>query len=148
MIDVNTFIGIYNAKVKGSKDLSDDDKVEIVRSIIHTKKYISYEKKQNLIKEVINEVVYDSDDDIIHYLSAYKYYYFIMMLIDEYTDLSIDDRSFDLLSMSGVIDYVIASFQREYDICANLLEMYMQDLETHRINREGLIIWQRVSTNN
>ena len=43
MIDVNTFIGIYNAKVKGSKDLSDDDKVEIVRSIIHTKKYISYE---------------------------------------------------------------------------------------------------------
>lgn len=138
MIDVSTFVGLYNSKIKNKENITDEEKIDIVSSLIHPLKYISFEKKKEFIKSLIKQLVSKADDGEYKYSSADKYYSITTLLLDKYTDLSIDERSYDLLCMSGTLDYIIASFGREYEMCCGLLDMYIQDLELHRLELEDL----------
>lgn len=124
---------IYKLKTKNKDNMSDDDKIKIIRDLIHPQKYLSFKKKQDLILDVLNKVVNISDGGQLLYNSCDKYVLFITTLLSVYTDLDIDEKSYDELCSNYILNYTIGSLGSEYDICLGIMEMYMDDLEHKRI---------------
>lgn len=124
---------IYNLKTKNKDNISDEDKIKIIKDLIHPKKYLSFKKKQDLILDILNKVVTITDDGRLLYNSCEKYVLFITTLLSVYTDLSIDEKSYDELCSNNILNYTIGSLGSEYDICLGVMEMYMDDLNHNRI---------------
>jgi hypothetical protein len=124
---------IYNLKTKNKDNISDDDRIKIIRDLIHPKKYLSFQKKQDLVLDILNKVVDISDDGQLLYNSCEKYVLFITTLLSIYTDLDIDEKSYDVLCSNYILNYTMASLGSEYDICLGIMEMYIDDLEHNRI---------------
>lgn len=133
------FVMQFNAKLKG-KEVSDSDKVDIIANMLHVKKYISIREKLKLVKDIISETVkYDNVTDKFIYNSFEKDLATIITLIKNYTDLNnFNETSYDLLCSNSLLDYVIASFGKEYGIFLGVMNTYMQDLESKRISLEDM----------
>ena len=125
-------ISIYNQKTKNKPDLSDEERIKIIKDLIHPKKYMSFKRKQEVILDVLKSVVIISDNKIF-YNSCNKYISFINTILSVYTDLNIDETSYDILCSNNILNYTIGSLGSEYDICLGIMEMYMDDLEHNRI---------------
>jgi len=128
---------IYNQKVKNKPDLSDEEKIKIIKDLIHPKKYITFKKKQEIILDVLYKVVKVSDGNIL-YNSCDKYVSFINIMLSTYTDLNINETSYDILCSNDILNYTLGSLGSEYDICLGIMEMYIDDLEHNRIE------WKRL----
>jgi len=129
---------IYNIKTKDVKDLTDEKRIEIIKNLIHLKKYISFKKKQDMILDILNKVVHISESGDLLYNSCEKYVLFITTLLSVYTDLDVDENSYDILCSNNLLNYTIGALGSEYDICLGIMEMYMDDLEHKRIKLERL----------
>lgn len=127
-------VNIYKVKTKNKPDLGDEDRIRIIRDIIHPKNYISFQKKQDLILDILNKVVTISEDGELIYNSCKKYVVFITTLLSIYTQLNIDENSYDVLCSNNLLNYTIGALGSEYDICLGIMEMYMDDLENGRIS--------------
>lgn len=129
-------VNIYNQKTKNKPDLSDEERIVIIQKLIHPKKYISFKNKQTLVSNILSNVVKFSDDGRLLYNSCDKYILFITTLLSKYTDLLIDENSYDILCSNNMLNLTIGALGSEYDICLGIMEMYMSDLEHKRINLE------------
>ena len=72
-------------------------------------------------------------DNKILYNSCDKYVLFINTLLSIYTDLDIDENSYDILCSNNMLNYTIGALGSEYDVCLGIMEMYMDDIEHERI---------------
>lgn len=124
---------IYNIKTKNKSELKDEEKIKIIQDLIHPKKYINFKSKQDLILEILSQVIRISDDDKILYNSCEKYVLFINTLLSVYTDLDIDENSYDILCSNNILNYTIGALGSEYDVCLGIMEMYIDDIEHKRI---------------
>jgi hypothetical protein len=131
-MECSQLVAIYNQKIKNKPDLSDEERIKIIKDLIHPKKYISFKKKQEIILDVLRNVVSISNNKIF-YNSCNKYISFINTILSIYTDLNIDETSYDILCSNNLLNYTIGSLASEYDICLGIMEMYMDDLEHNRI---------------
>lgn len=129
---------VYNIKTKDVKDLADEKRIEIIQNLIHPKKYISFKKKQDMILDILNRVVCVNENGDLLYNSCEKYVLFITTLLSVYTDLDIDENSYDILCSNNLLNYTIGALGSEYDICLGIMEMYMDDLGHKRIKLERL----------
>lgn len=127
------FVNIYNLKTKNKAELTDEERINIISNLIHPKKYISIQNKQDLVLDILKRIIQITDDGKLLYNSCEKYVLFITTLLSTYTDLSIDETSYDILCSNNLLNYTIASLGSEYDICLGIMEMYMDDLEHGRI---------------
>ena len=121
---VNNFITVYNVKTKHLKELTPDVIIETVRSLINPISYISYDNKIKIIDKTLEE----SQES--KYPTATRYKHFIINLIAAYTNLEIKEDDFDVLSESKMIDIILSTFKSEYEICSNLMQMCISDLES------------------
>lgn len=134
-MEVIQFTMQYNAKTK-DKDLNDYEKISIIKKMLNVKKYMSVRKKEDMIKKIIKTFI--TYDGKLRYSSFEKDLNTIICLIKEYTDLNIDENGYDLLCKEDLLEYVIGSFGKEYEICLGIMNTYMQDIELERIKLEDL----------
>lgn len=125
-------VNIYNIKTKNKIELQDEEKIKIIQDLIHPKKYINFKNKQDIILDILSKVVHISDNKIL-YNSCDKYVLFINTLLSIYTDLDIDENSYDILCSNNMLNYTIGALGSEYDVCLGIMEMYMDDIEHERI---------------
>lgn len=124
----------YSNKIKNKDNISTEESIEIIKKLIHPKKYISFDEKQKIIISVLKKVISYSEEGALLYNSCDKYIKFITTLLSVYTDLRIDEYSYDILCSKGLLNIVIGALGTEYDICLGIMEMYIEDLEYKRID--------------
>lgn len=134
MMECLGLVGNYKSRTKNKPDLSMEESIEIIKKLIHPKSYISFNEKQRIIIEHLKKVIKYSDDDKLIYNSCDKYKSFVLTLISVYTDLVINEYSFDILCSNKLLNLIIASLGSEYEICLGILDMYMEDLECKRLD--------------
>lgn len=124
----------YRSRTKNKPDLKFEEKVEIIKKLIHPKQYINFKEKQNFIIEMLKKIITYSDTEKLQYCSCEKYVIFIKNMLSIYTDLRIDEYSYDILCSNELLDIIVASLGTEYNICLGIMEMYIEDLEHKRID--------------
>lgn len=134
MMECLGLVGNYKSKIKGKENISPEEELDIVKKLIHPKKYLSFNEKQKIIIEILKKVITYSDDGKLIYNSCEKYKSFILTLLSVYTDLRIDEYSYDILCSNDLLNVAIASIGSEYEICLGILDMYMDDLEHKRLD--------------
>ena len=124
----------YKSKIKNKENITVEESIEIVKKLIHPKKYISFKEKQKIIISILKKIIFYSEENYLIYNSCEKYVVFINNIISVYTDLRIDEYSYDILCSNGLLNIVIGSLGTEYDVCLGIMEMYITDLEQKRLD--------------
>ena len=120
---VNPFITLYNSRLKHIVDPSPSQIIELIKELIKPEAYLTYDDKLKIVDRTIAETKTSPHP------TADRYRYFVCNLISVYTSLECDLKGFDALSSCGLIDLVISTFEQEFKICNNLLQMCLSDLE-------------------
>ena len=120
---VNAFITLYNARVKGIKDLNSDVIIQTIKDLIHPIQYVSFDNKIKMIKQVILET------KDLEYPTAERHRSFLVHLVSLYTDLEVTIEDFDILSQTKMIDVILPLFESDYRVCNSLLLMCLDDMK-------------------
>ena len=121
---VNSFITVYNARMKHIQEATPQIIMETIIELIHPIQYISYDNKLKLIKKTIEE----SQNN--EFPTAVRHRNLIVNLISAYTNLEMTNKDFDLLSQNKMLDVILLCFESEYKICNSLMEMCLYDIES------------------
>lgn len=132
-MEVIQFIMQYNAKIKG-KVLSDDEDLKLISNMIHPKEYLGFSKKKSIAKNIIKKTVSQDENLNIKYDGCDKYLHTIITLINEYTDLNIDEKGYDQICAHKLLNKIIATFGEEYEVVIGILNVYMEELELKHID--------------
>lgn len=132
-MEVIQFIMQYNAKNKG-KNLSEDEDLKLISSMIRPKEYLSFSKKKSIAKSIIKKTVIQDENLNITYDGCDKYLYTIITLLNEYTDLNIDENGYDQICANRLLNKIIATFGDEYEVMIGMLNVYMEELELKHID--------------
>lgn len=146
-------------KIKEFSDLfiksGESDRISLVKEHI-TEKYLPYEKKMVICKNIINNADYTPNIDIVdkRYYSPntpMRYVFFCMSIVDFYTDIeleitTIDNEEkkdviggFNLLDQNGVFEILFQELGREYKNLNTVLNMMIDDTNTKENNLVGFL---------
>ena len=135
-METTQFVMQYNAKVR-NKNLTEKEHIDIVTQMIHPKSYISISKKKEIVQNIIKETIKQDDELNIIYDGCDKYLITMIFLINEYTDLNIDEKGYDQICANGLLDLVINSFGSEYETIMGIMNLYMEQLVLKQIDIRG-----------
>ena len=121
---LNTFISLYNVRIKSIDNLNSNIIMEIVNDLVKPLSYLSFDDKIKIVKKTIN----DSKNE--EFPTPYYYRNLIINLISAYTNIEMDANGFDTLSENKLIDVILNLFEPEYKICSSLLQMCLSDMES------------------
>jgi len=110
---------------------SEEDKLRVFRQIVKITPYINYDKKCELIEKLLLQ------DGKCAY--AYIQKRFIECMLKYYTDIEILSDTYDILEEVDVLRYIILLFKTEYERCTQILNMYLDDIQSGRITYENLL---------
>ncbi len=104
-----------------------------VTDLIATKRYISSEEKIRLAKEVVDFSV-EYDRGFVKFDSYAKHLSFIFNVIETHTNLCFSDnwadkmQEYDLLCENGLLEAIIDTFRRDYEVSLEVLDMMCDDM--------------------
>lgn len=108
-----------------------NNRIDIANEI-EVKPYISITQKKQLADAVLDECIYEVDNEI-HVNSVDKYLLFIISVISLHTNLEFDYENgssvedYDALCESGLLIKVIDTFKDDYASCQEVLNMVTSD---------------------
>lgn len=117
----NNLVSLYNARVKQTKEITSEIVINTITDLIHPIAYIPYDKKLEIIDKTIEE------SNGTKYPTPERYRNLIINLILAYTNIEMDNSAFDILSENKMLDIILSTFQSEYKICENLMQMCLMD---------------------
>lgn len=95
--------------------------MDIIVDLIKPKQYLSYDKKIDLALTTIEQS--KEFKPVIPNRSRL----FVVNLINVYTDLELTIEDFDVLSQNFLLEPILSSFEKEYNICSSILQMCLQE---------------------
>lgn len=120
-MNVNSFVLLYTAKTKNIKNITLDECLSIIQPIIKPKSYLAFDEKLRIVDKTVEQCEHSSHP------TADRYRHFLINLINAYTELDCRIKDFDTLCENKLLDVILSSFKSEYEICSNLLQMYLED---------------------
>lgn len=127
-ITVQKFIEEFiNKKIMNTK--TNPDAVEkFIREKLEIIEYIPFIKKMDIIDNIISEIV-EEIDGIKKVNSIAQYMSFIIAMLSSHTTLEFDDmfEDYDALNKYGLIEQIVALFQKDYSECESLLKIKVAD---------------------
>ena len=140
-ITVDMFVKSYKANSK-AKDKTFEDFLQ--KHI--TTKYIDFIKKCVYCDNIIKGTCYkkDGDREFVKINSANRYLFFIMRLIELYTDIEINDeevwKDYDKLNEIGAINALIGAIpENEYSEFTTLLNMKLDDFRDNEYSITAML---------
>lgn len=111
--------------------MSKENSVKRIGAILETKKYLPISEKRRIAEAVIEACTTDSDG-FIYIDSLDKYIMFTIAVISNYTNLEFGTdgdylSDYDKLCEAGLLDAVIATFDKEYVRTNDVLNMLLAD---------------------
>lgn len=123
-LKVNNFITLFNARTKQG-ELSQEQLITIIVDLIKPKRYISYDNKISLATATIEATAKCTP------CAPNRKRQFLINVINAYTDLDVDLLGFDLLSQNMFLEPIISTFEYEYKICSEILQMCLEEGDDH-----------------
>ena len=117
---VGNFIALFNIRTKKG-GLSQDELMAIIIDLIKPKQYLAYDKKIEIVMATIKQA------KDMKPLLPLRSRLFIVNLISVYTNLEMTIDDFDVLSQNLLLEPILASFQREYEICSSIMQMCLEE---------------------
>ena len=126
---IKEFIELYkNTKVQNTKMVPDAVE-QFLRKTLEVKEYVPFKKKEEIVKTVITYNL-EENNGIKHIDSISQYLSFICAMLVSHTNLEISEvpaDDYDLLAEYGLIEQIIALFEKDYKECDILLKMAIAD---------------------
>lgn len=119
-MNVSNFISLFNVRTKSGKK-TQEELMGIINDLIKPKQYLSYDRKIELAMTTIEQT--KDMKPIIPNRSRL----FVVNLINIYTNIEMTVSDFDVLSQNLLLEPILSSFQREYEICSSILQMCLQE---------------------
>ena len=110
---------------KKSKVLKADQLHDLLKKELEVKEYMSIKDKKQLVQNIINECIL-YDNGVFKFNDIDKYINFTMMTIAAYTNIELSDdveEDYDMLCSNKLLDFVVGTFNSEYDNVNVLLQM-------------------------
>lgn len=140
-ISTDMFVKSYKANSK-AKDKTFEEFIQ--RHI--TTKYVPYLTKYTYCESIVKTTCHikDGEREIIKVNSAMQYIFFIMRLIQLYTDIEIDEKKvveeYDKLAEVGAIDTLVSAIPpSEYSEFSTLISMKMDDFRDNEYSLHALL---------
>lgn len=103
---------------------------DFIKTNIEIKTYIPFMNKKQIAEMVINQNM-NEEHGITRVESTGQFIGFIMAMITSHTNLEVNldnpIESYDLLSEAGLLELIIAQFQKDYSECEAILKMVAAD---------------------
>lgn len=99
--------------------------MSIIQELIKPKRYISYDDKINLVMATIDSTAKCTP------CAPNRKRQFLINMINAYTDLDVDIAGFDLLSQNMFLEPIISTFEYEYKICCEIMQVCLEEGDKH-----------------
>lgn len=97
----------------------------IINELIQPKNYLPYDDKIAIAVSTIKDSIGKTP------CAANRKRLFLINLINAYTNLEVDIKGFDLLSQNMFLEPIISTFEYEYKICYDILQMCLEEGDGH-----------------
>jgi hypothetical protein len=127
-ISVQNFVEEFlNKKITNTK-LNDHAVEDFIRDQLDIVEYIPFENKLNIIDKIISQIVKEVDG-VKKVNSVAQYMAFITTMLSSHTTLEFGDmfEDYDALNKCGLIEQIVALFQKDFSECETLLKMTVAD---------------------
>lgn len=127
-INVQNFVEEFlNKKIMNTK-LNDHAIEDFIREKIDIVEYIPFEKKLDIIDKIISQIVKEVDGSK-KVNSITQYMAFLTTMLSSHTTLEFGDMfaDYDALNKCGLIEQIVALFQKDFSECETLLKMAVAD---------------------
>ena len=121
------FIKYMEKNVNGT--MKEKQILALVQKQLEVKKYISIKEKKDLVDKIIEKCIY-YENGTFRIDAIDSYIYFVMLTIDTYTNLEIDDVEdcYDALSESQTMPLIIAALGQEFQDVQTFLNMKRSEI--------------------
>lgn len=135
-ISVQSFVEEYLNKNINSK-INQNAVVDFIKQRLEVKSYVPFVEKREMCASVL-EGACSKEGSIVEVDSVSRYLFFTIAIISKYTNLefgktdgldSIDE--YDMLCQSGLLNYILDVIGGEYEVCNNILNMMMADINAN-----------------
>lgn len=101
---------------------------EFIKQRLDIIEYIPFTKKIDIINNIISEIV-EEVDGVKKINSVAQYMAFMIAMLSSHTTLEFDDMydDYDALNKYGLIEQIVALFQKDFAECETLLKMLVSD---------------------
>lgn len=127
---VKNFIEEFKNKKVMNTQIAPNAVTEYLEKTLEIKKYIPFSTKKR-IAEMIIEQNSTMEDGIVKIDSVGQFIGFIMAMLAAHTNLQINTEDpildYDALSEAGLLEPIIACFQKDYSECEVILQMTASD---------------------
>lgn len=122
--------------------MSKENSSKRISAILETKKYLPISEKRRIAESVIEACTTDNDG-FVQIDSLDKYIMFTIVVISNYTNLEFGPdgdflSDYDRLCEAGLLDAVIATFDKEYARTNEILNMLLTDKLQHNSTEASL----------
>lgn len=108
-----------------NKILKADQLQSVLQKTLEVKEYLGIKEKKQLVDDIVNACIL-YEDGVFKFDDIDKYVCFIMKSIEAYTNLELSEdieEDYDMLCKNGLLNSVIATFNKEYEEVNILLQM-------------------------
>ena len=137
---INEFIKDYSAQNFINTSNGVEEKIKYLKKKLNVKPYIPFTEKRELCETVLDGCC-ETVGSIVEVDSVSRYLFFTIAIIAKYTDLefgktdgldSVDE--YDMLCQIGALNEILAVIGGEYEVCNNILNMMMADIDANNNN--------------
>ena len=134
-------------KINELLEMYKKNKMINLKNVLEVEEYISTPLKRKMCELVLDSCIEDNDG-VLSFDSLDRYLLFTISVISMHTNLefSIDDEGFtsideyDELNKVGLIEKIIATFEKDYEACKVMLDMLTNDRMKNQETLEKKII--------
>lgn len=114
------------------------DMSSVLNDLLKVKSYMSFSEKDKLIRSVIKESFEERLDGSLRSFSTLRSKKFTEKLLEAYTDIEIDDSTYDTLAENGLLTAILSLIGNEYELCSRMLASYIEDILNGFVKLEDL----------
>lgn len=96
--------------------------------IITIKDYLSFNEKDALVRNVLKQTFEHRELGGIKSCSALRSKIFIENILSEYTNIEVDETTYDELAKANLLPVILRMIGNEYDMCSKMLGAYIDDI--------------------
>jgi hypothetical protein len=137
---VTEFISEFeNKKVQNTK-LNEHAVFDYIKTTLEVKEYLPFADKRDLCANVLDNSCF-TNGSIVEVDSVSRYFFFTIAVISKYTNLEFENTDdldaidqYDMLCQSGLLNEILDVIGGEYEVCNNMLNMMMADINANNNN--------------
>ena len=126
---ISEFINEFKKQGIKNTQFNPDAVEKFIREKLEIKTYLPFNTKRQVVEMVVNQCI-NYEDGGIKVDSIAQYLSFIVSMLATHTNLEFGTtpaEDYDELSASGLLEPIIATFQKDYTECEALLKMALAD---------------------